>query len=62
MFEHYRECFVEFWKIILAFNSETVNFMYSSGLGYCIVRVAGRLLEDYEKKKKKEKEGTGDQY
>ena len=62
---------MEFWKIIPTFaqgkesyNStmKFVNFIYSSGLGYCILRVAGRLLKDFEKKKKRrEKEGAGDQ-
>ena len=60
---------MEFWKIILVFaqgqescNStlKFVNFIYSSGIGYCILRVAGRLLEDFEKKKRG-KEGAGDQ-
>ena len=55
---------MEFWKIIpvLSQGKEScnstykfVNFIYSSGLGYCILRVKGRLLEDFEKKKRKGK-------
>ena len=50
---------MEFLKIIQVFaqgkescNStlKFVNFISNSGLGYCILKVAGSLLEDFEKK------------
>ena len=56
---------MKFWKVVPVFAQkkkkkkscnltlEIVNFMYSSGLGYCIKGVAGRKATgEFEKKKK----------